>query len=229
MAKRKKLTQLQLEYKKELNRLNRTIKNAEKRGYIFQDNAIPKEPKRITKQSIAKIKKIKPADLYKKSKKVDFDTGELISGVKGRKLEKQKASEKAKETRKRNKQTPILDIDYEPVSKPEPIIDDDFPSFSDIVISNFLAEVARFPEVAYPLFKSWIDGLLTQYPKDDIATMLEEAKSNGLFPDYSVAYRRDLVLSMIADMMDFLPNSSDWFKKDLAEKLEYGEDWETPD
>jgi hypothetical protein len=29
--------------------------------------------------------------------------------------------------------------------------------------------------------------------------------------------------------MEYLPDASDWFKKDLADKFEYDEDWETPD
>ena len=57
--KSQKQIEIEKEYKKEVNRLNRFIKQAEKRGYRFPQNAIPHQVKKPTKASIERLKKIK--------------------------------------------------------------------------------------------------------------------------------------------------------------------------
>lgn len=42
-------SQIELEYQKELDRINRFIKQAEKRGFSFSDYNTPKRPKTVTK------------------------------------------------------------------------------------------------------------------------------------------------------------------------------------
>ena len=44
-------------FKKELYRIKRFIRNARKRGYEFDDNVLPKQPKRITRKKLEEIKK----------------------------------------------------------------------------------------------------------------------------------------------------------------------------
>ena len=100
MAKKKKPTQLQLDYRKQVKRLKQAIRRAEKRGYIIPDNIIPEQPKRITRKSVERLKKITTKDIYAKSEKLDFETGELIPGETARKLERSEASKKAAKTRK---------------------------------------------------------------------------------------------------------------------------------
>jgi hypothetical protein len=199
MAKQKKqLTPLQQAYKKELQRIMRGVKKAEKQGYVFNENKLPKTPKRITKQSLSKLQKIKPKDLKAKAQKVDYNTGELISGKKALKLEKQQATAKAQETRKRNKELktqeptyePEYDTNYyedtdsyyEPEQEPEPKkthynagSQEEYPKFSDMVISNFYVDISHFPEMAEPMLRSWISNLIDNYGKDDVAEMLESA------------------------------------------------------
>lgn len=211
--KKRRFTPLQQEYKKQQNRLKQAIRRAEKKGYVFQENIIPELPKRVTRKALQSIKELKPKSLYKKAVKLDIETGEITPGLEARKKERKEAVKKAKRTKKIKEEIQKQKITTE------------YPSFSKIIISNFLAEVSRFPEVAYPLFKRWIEDLLTQYSEDDVARMLETAKNDGVFPDYSVAYRRDLILSRIADMTSFL-DTSQGFKDEIIEALEYSEDWE---
>lgn len=113
MAKKKKPTQLQLDYRKQVKLLKQAIRRAEKRGYIIPDNIIPKQPKRITRKSVERLKKITAKDIYKKSEKLDFETGELISGEEARKLERSEAAKKAAKTRKNKNKTDYV-IDYYP-------------------------------------------------------------------------------------------------------------------
>ena len=103
MGKTTKKSQLLKEYNKELNRIKRFIRNAEKRGYVFESNLIPPRPKTITSGSIRRLSKIRPAQLYNKAYAISAVTGQPIT-VEQRKREiRQEASRKAWETRRRKK------------------------------------------------------------------------------------------------------------------------------
>lgn len=103
MGKTTKKSQLLKEYNKERNRIKRFIRNAEKRGYVFEPNLIPPKPKTITSGSIRRLSKIRPAQLYNKAYAISAVTGQPIT-VEQRKREiREEASRKAWETRRRQK------------------------------------------------------------------------------------------------------------------------------
>lgn len=103
MGNTTKKSQLLKEYNKQRNRIKRFIRNAEKRGYVFEPNIIPPKPKTITSGSIRRLSKIRPAQLYKKAYAISAVTGQPIT-VKQRKREiREEASRKAWETRRRKK------------------------------------------------------------------------------------------------------------------------------
>lgn len=103
MSKITKKSQLLKDYNKERNRIKRFIRNAEKRGYVFEPNLIPPKPKTITAGSIRRLSKIRPAQLYKKAYAISAVTGQPIS-VEQRKREiRKEAARKAWETRRRKK------------------------------------------------------------------------------------------------------------------------------
>ena len=103
MGKITKKSQLLKDYNKERNRIKRFIRNAEKRGYVFEPNLIPPKPKTITSGSIRRLSKIRPAQLYNKAYAISAVTGQPIT-VEQRKREiRQEASRKSWETRRRKK------------------------------------------------------------------------------------------------------------------------------
>lgn len=103
MGKTTKKSQLLKEYNKERNRIKRFIRNAEKRGYVFEPDLIPPRPKTITSGSIRRLSKIRPAQLYNKAYAISAVTGQPIT-VEQRKREiREEASRKAWETRRRKK------------------------------------------------------------------------------------------------------------------------------
>ena len=103
MGKTTKKSQLLKEYNKERNRIKRFIRNAEKRGYVFDPILIPPKPKTITSGSIRRLSKIRPAQLYNKAYAISAVTGQPIT-VEQRKREiREEASRKAWETRRRKK------------------------------------------------------------------------------------------------------------------------------
>lgn len=67
------------EYMKERKRIQQAISREKKGGYIPPENLLPDIPKRITKASINRLKKITPKTIRSKSELVDFTTGEIIT------------------------------------------------------------------------------------------------------------------------------------------------------
>lgn len=95
-------------YQKERQRILQAIRRAEKKGYIFAEDVIPKIPKRVTQKAIERLQSTKPKDLYKSARFVDTDTGEITSALEQRKIEKARATRKARQTREENKLKHII-------------------------------------------------------------------------------------------------------------------------
>lgn len=208
MAKRK-LTPIKQQYRKERRRVQSAMRRLEKQGYVLPDDLLPSIPKKITQASINRLKKITSESIYKKSKKLDFETGEITPGIVARDKAR---SERAKEAARRRA--------FKQYTK--------FPSGADIIINNYRIDViGRFPKIAAPILTRWLDILLSRTSKEDVANMLETAASHGVIIDYKVAYNRDTLMSAIADFMDYLGNVE--LKKDLIDMLEFEEDWEVPE
>lgn len=225
MAKRK-LTPIQQQYRKERRRIQSAMKRLEKQGYVIPEDLLPSIPKKITQASINRLKKITSESIYKKSKKLDFETGEITPGIVARdKARSQRAKEAARS--RAFKQEYVSPKVYT-----EPPQYTTFPSGADIIINNFRTDViGRFPESAGPILNRWLDGLLAQQNKENVANMLETAAENGVVIDYKVAYSTEALMGAIADFMDYLEyteTKSD-FKQDLIDMLEFEEDWEFPD
>ena len=89
---------LRKEYQKERNRINRFMRAAEKRGYIFDEGLLPPPTKRITKASIRRLSKINPDFLYSHAHYVEPDTGEYMPAKRGRIEERKNAARKARFT-----------------------------------------------------------------------------------------------------------------------------------
>lgn len=222
MAKRK-LTPIQQQYRKERRRIQNAMNRLEKQGYVLPEDLLPSIPKKVTQSSINRLKKITSESIYKKSKKLDFETGEITPGIVARDKARSQRAKEAARTRSIKKEY------TEPTVYIEPPQYTTFPSGADIIINNFRSDViGRFPESAGPILNRWLDGLLAQQDKEDVANMLETAAANGVVIDYKVAYNTEALMGAIADFMDYLDTTSG-FKQDLMDTLEFEEDWEFPD
>lgn len=109
------------EYKKQINRIKRFIKRAEKRGYSFNFKE-PTVPKRIRKESVEKLKKITPEKLYASAEyRGIYSDFRIITGIEGKKRERSASAKKAAKTRKIKKEketekTPTFDFIAEIIS-----------------------------------------------------------------------------------------------------------------
>lgn len=112
------------QYKKEIKRIKRFIKRAEKRGYSFNFKE-PQKPKRFRKESVEKLKKITPEKLYALATYIGLYSDFLeLTGLEARKRERSASAKKGAETRKRKaeqkkreqEKTPTFDFIAEIIS-----------------------------------------------------------------------------------------------------------------
>lgn len=110
------------EYQKELNRIKRFVTAANKRGYSFDTNPIPKEVKNPTKKSVERLKKITSQSLYSKATYFDPILQVRVSGTEEQKLIRSRSSKKAVQKRKSKKISSGETIAGQPPSDVEDIL-----------------------------------------------------------------------------------------------------------
>ena len=207
---RRKLTKNQIEYNKQVRRIKNFIKRAEKRGYEFNEDILPKTPKRITKQAIKRLENLKPNQLYAKAEFLDTSTGEMLKGTQGRKLERQRASEKAKQTRQRNKSKK---------KKPKTTL-----KAEDVILNNFYEYLKSFPVKLTAKIRQFVKKLEMEIGKNEVATALQNMPMKFHEILEMVNYSSDQADEVFrSQLLEYLPNASEQYKRDAMEQFEYYE------
>lgn len=211
--KKNKLTKNQIAFKKQVTRIKNFIRRATKRGYEFSDNVIPTMPKRVTKKSIEKIKNIKPKDLYSKASYLDKSTGEIVSGSTGRKIERNLSTQKAKETRKNNN------------NKRHSNNNKNYTTYETVILKNFYDYIKSFTSNK---IRDSLYGMIKTLEYEQGRTEVAKALQNMPLQFHEIlarcGYDSDKALMEFeTSFLEYFPNVSEQYKKDLMEKLEYNE------
>ena len=211
--KKNKLTKNQIAFKKQVTRIKNFIRRATKRGYEFSDNVIPSMPKRVTKKSIEKIKNIKPKDLYSKASYLDKSTGEIVSGSTGRKIERNLSTQKAKETRKNNN------------NKRHSNNNKNYTTYETVIMKNFYEYIKSFTSNK---IRDSLYGMIKTLEVEQGRTEVAKALQNMPLQFHEIlarcGYDSDKALMEFeTSFLEYFPNVSEQYKKDLMEKLEYNE------
>ena len=211
--KKNKLTKNQIAFKKQVTRIKNFIRRATKRGYEFSDNVIPNMPKRVTKKSIEKIKNIKPKDLYSKASYLDKSTGEIVSGSTGRKIERNLSTQKAKETRKNNN------------NKRHSNNNKNYITYETVIMRNFYEYIKSFTSNK---IRDSLYGMIKSLEHEQGRTEVAKALQNMPLQFHEIlarcGYDSDKALMEFeTSFLEYFPNVSEQYKKDLMEKLEYNE------
>lgn len=235
MAKRKR-SQVEIEYSKQRKRIQSFIRKHEKEGFYFEENILPAVPKKITKASVSRLKKITPQKLYSKAVYAgEASYGEVVSSYKGRQLRKQEAKKK-REKRQRLKKQRIK------TPRPKRIKDKvstDKSFYTRTVLSGWYATLENYSKSpAYSVLRMWMNKLIRDNGEDAVARMLEQAASNGNILVWSVAYKTEEAIEYMGNVMKYLQDQGDIYQdemeenieywKDLGEAIESEEDWERP-
>lgn len=154
------------EYNRNVKRIKQFIRRAEKRGYKFPDIKLPKG---------GKIRELTSEKLYKKAVYGGEQTfGEVVSGEKGRKLERSASAKKSAQTRKEKKEAERRFFRGEETTKTTA---EYLPIKENIIISNFidgLIEKLQEPSEEYYYF-STRKGKQVKY-KDRLAGVRNDRK-----------------------------------------------------
>ena len=222
MAKRKpKLTDVQNKqlsdvkqaYRRERQRIQRQINRMTKRGYDVPE-LLPKIPKKITEASVRRLKKLTTEKLYKESRFIDFETGEILTSKEGRALERSR--------RKKPKQK-VQAPPPTPVAPPEP----DYVMFDKQTLTVFTMEMTEIfgrNEKLFNYITRWYNMSLEKYGAEEMAEALEQAKAQGMFPGWEAVSDGEILVGKLEAITNLMAINSE-SREELFEELEQLEDW----
>ena len=213
----KKLTKNRQEFNKQVKRIKRFIKSAEKRGYVFPDYTIPSPGKTVRKRDIEKLKRITPKSLYETAiytKYADPKTGEALTGSQGRSIERSLAAKKAAQTRKRS--APVSPEEYQPyLPKESSIVLNRFES----ILDKYNGDRVYYYNTIYNLYLTKLDAL----GQDAMAKFLEEHPEIIEALETALYYRsKEVAKAAFNVVIEILQGSA----LSLADAIKYGEESE---
>lgn len=106
------MTELQRAVQKEVRRIQRFVRRAEARGFEFDRRItdIKFNKGKATRRQLERLKKLTPEKMYEKSQYAsELTGGEIVSGKRGREIERSEAARKGQQTRQR-REAPTVDI-----------------------------------------------------------------------------------------------------------------------
>lgn len=222
MVKRKsKLTEAQNKqpdgviqaYRRERQRIQRQINRMAKRGYDVPQ-LLPKIPKLITQASVRRLKRITTEKLYKESRFIDFETGEILTSKEGQALER---SRRKKPKQKVQAPPPTT------IAPPEP----DYVMFDKQILTVFtmdMTEIFGRNERLFNYITRWYNMSLEKYGAEEMAESLEKAKSEGLFPGWEAVSDNEILVGKLEAITNLMAINSE-SREELFEELEQLEDW----
>ena len=229
MAKRKpKLTDVQNKqlsdvkqaYRKERQRIQRQINRMTKRGYDVPE-LLPKIPKKITEASVRRLKKLTTEKLYKESRFIDTETGEILTSEEGQKLEKVRRR-RPKPKLKAPSPTAIV-----PSPTPVAPLEPDYVSFDKQILTVFTMEMTEIfgrNEKLFNYITRWYNRSLEKYGAEEMAEALEQAKAEGMFPGWEAVSDSEILVGKLEAITNLMAINSE-SREELFEELEQLEDW----
>ena len=194
------MTTIAQQYKNQIDRIRRALKQSSKRGFIFGQDVtlkdIIKPPKKVTAGTIRRLKKLNADTLRKQYAEgfVDFKRGQVYSVDYGR-----------KHFREHNRDDRLA----------EAIAAD----AADVIINNFVNHIGQWviyakggkgrKNYSYREYAmQWLSGMLTRYPKPVVARGLQKAYQAGAWLSTTEVYHIgvETAIQRIASYID-LPQS----------------------
>lgn len=221
-VRKSQLSDVQKAYHKERRRIQKQIRHMENRAYDVP-SLLPDIPKRITKASVNKLKKITTEYLYSKSRYIDTETGEILTGEQGRKQERKEAAKRAAQTRKERKRESVTPPKKPVTPPPEP----DYVIFDKQILTVFTMEMTEIfgrNEKLFNYITRWYNTALAKYGAEEMAEALEKAKSEGMFPGWEAVSDSEILVGKLEAITNLMAINSE-SREELFEELEQLEDW----
>ena len=231
MAKRKsKLTPTQQEYRRERQRIQQQINRMTKRGYDVPE-LLPKIPKKITEASVRRLKKLTTEKLYKESRFIDIETGEILTGKQGQLIENKQRAQRAVQTRRNKRKTSKIPPQDKTKGYQDrngkTVYDVEVVQFDQQVLTVFTMEMTeifgRIPKL-FNYITAWFTASRFKYGDEELAEVLQQTKESGGWPGWECISDEELLrgkLTAITDLMAINRES----REEMFEELEQLEDW----
>ena len=216
----KQLSDVKQAYRKERQRIQRQINRMTKRGYDVPE-LLPKIPKKITEASVRRLKKLTTEKLYKESRFIDTETGEILTSEEGQKLEKVRRR-RPKPKVKAPSPTAIAPFPT-PVAPSEP----DYVSFDKQILTVFTMEMTEIfgrNEKLFNYITRWNNRALEKYGAEEMAEALEQAKAEGMFPGWEAVSDSEILVGKLEAITNLMAINSE-SREEFFEELEQLEDW----
>lgn len=216
----KQLSDVKQAYRKERQRIQRQINRMTKRGYDVPE-LLPKIPKKITEASVRRLKKLTTEKLYKESRFIDTETGEILTSEEGQKLEKVRRR-RPKPKVKAPSPTAIAPSPT-PVAPSEP----DYVSFDKQILTVFTMEMTEIfgrNEKLFNYITRWYNRALEKYGAEEMAEALEQAKAQGMFPGWEAVSDSEILVGKLEAITNLMAINSE-SREEFFEELEQLEDW----
>lgn len=192
--RRKRLTAVQKEYRRLRKNLQAWVRAENRRGFIYDtEKLIPKIPKKVTRGSINRLKKLTPEKRRSYATHyVDFNTGEIFTPKEGRK--------RYRKDRELYRQTGNMDAFASAPYNSNIILE----NFYDLISSYVYGRWDRRKTDRRDMAKSWIDRIVNAYGANAAARMLEEGKRKGNWLSAKEAYDAIRLQSSLNEMLSYL-------------------------
>lgn len=217
-------------YRRERQRIQRQINRMAKRGYDVPE-LLPKIPKKITEASVRSLKKLTTEKLYKESRFIDIETGELLTGKQGQLIENKQRAQRAAQTRINKRKTSKIP----PKDKTKgyqdrngkPVYDVEVVQFDKQVLTVFTMEMTEIFGRSPKLFNyitAWFTASRFKYGDEELAEVLQQTKESGDWPGWECVSDTERLVGKLSAITDLLAINSE-SREELFEELEQLEDW----
>lgn len=227
MAKKSKQARL---YAKQQQRLKKIEKKAKQKGIDVDLSEFKAKKEKVTKKEVAEIKEairgvpeekqedVRTSNILKLTQK------QLRNAIARRKIQTAPKKISSKMINVTKEQIEYYDqkkefqnyLDNLPEGE-EPITAD---IFADTVIANYRLQIHAYPQYAEPLITEWLDSMIAQYGKEDVALMLQNGAEAGVVVTHEIAYDDEYITTYVSQMLDYLPGLSKGLKADILDQFE---------
>lgn len=196
-----------------------------------------RKPMPIPKQ----IKSQKPKK--QKQQKGTQKTRRVSSGIKQPsipKIPKVKQPKTAQSSKAKQTTSKITDMETgEVVQDMLPTVNEQPNFYSDVIINSWRGALGQFSNGdAYNFLNNWLNDMIAQNGKDNVAEMLQRGTADGNILTWEVVYKTGEAERYISTMLNYLPDQGELYKEEVQDKFEYykqmtdafeqEEDWEEP-
>lgn len=217
-------------YRRERQRIQQQINRMTKRGYDVPE-LLPKIPKKITEASVHRLKKLTAEKLYKESRFIDIETGELLTGKQGQLIENKQRAQRAAQTRKNKRKTSKIPPNDKTKGNQDrngkPVYDVEVVQFDKQVLTVFTMEMTEIFGRSPKLFNyitAWFTASRFKYGDEELAEVLQQTKESGDWPGWECVSDTERLVGKLSAITDLMAINSE-SREELFEELEQLEDW----